>query len=95
MGSGVFLAIARRASQRDRDDRVAFLHSSAACQETACDCPLCSAQPSTKPAYHVTAYMIVGLLLPWCDLPSLLFDNRLVTCISGRLYKNQGPKSVV
>ncbi len=65
MGLVVFLAIAARAAQQDRDARAAFLQASSECEETVCGCPYCSAQPSTKPAHHVTAYMAVGLLLPW------------------------------
>ena len=66
MGSVVFLAIAARAAQQDRDNRAAFLQSPVESEDvTACGCPFCSAQPSTKVAHHVTAYMVVGLLLPW------------------------------
>ena len=65
MGGAVFLAIAARAAQRDRDDRAAFLQSSVECVDAACECPLCLAQPRTKAAHHVAAYMVIGLLLPW------------------------------
>ena len=65
MGLAVFLAVAARAAQQDRDARAAFLRTSSRCEDTACRCPYCGAQPSTKPAHHVTAYMAVGLLLPW------------------------------
>ena len=65
MGLAVFLAIAARAAQQDRDARAAFLQTSSECEEAACGCPYCCAQPSVKPAHHVTAYMAVGLLLPW------------------------------
>ena len=95
MGSAVYLAIAARAAQRDRNDRLAFLQSSAACQDTPCDCPLCSTQPSTKPAYHVTAYMIVGLLLPWCESSSLLSDPSLFACMRVACAEAWGQSSVV
>jgi len=65
MGLIVLLAIAARAAQQDRDARAAFLRTSSECEEAICCCPHCSAQPTTKPAHHVTAYMVVGLLLPW------------------------------